>query len=126
GLLTRMLMVLLAAIIATPHSLAAEAGDEDSVEGQGAGEKWVKNKGYKVYYTKKFDLSDLPHYKPEQKVSGTIRMWGSNYFTDSPLAEYWEKEFQKYQPGVKFYFHLKTSEHAISSLIYGKSDISPM
>jgi phosphate transport system substrate-binding protein len=53
-------------------------------------------------------------------------MWGSNYFTDSPLAEMWEKEFQKYEPGVTFDFHLRTSEHAISSLIYGKSDLSPM
>jgi len=98
----------------------------ESVQTQRAREKWVKAKGYKVYYTKKFDLTDLPEYAPQRKVSGSIRMWGSNYFTDSPLAEYWEKDFQKYQPEVKFDLHLKTSEHAVSALIFGVSDIGPM
>jgi phosphate transport system substrate-binding protein len=122
----RALMTLILAALATPFAYAADAADEDSVAVQAAREKWVKNKGYKVYYTKKFDLSDLPHYKPEQKVSGTIRMWGSNYFTDSPLADYWIQEFQKYQPDVKFALHLKTTLHAIPGLIFGMSDIGPM
>jgi phosphate transport system substrate-binding protein len=120
------LVTLLVAALAGPWSHAAGAGPEDSVEVQAAREKWVKNKGYKVHYTKKFDLTDLPHYKPEQKVSGTIRMWGSNYFTDSPLADYWVEEFQKYQPDVKFALHLKTTLHAIPGLIFGMSDIGPM
>jgi phosphate transport system substrate-binding protein len=122
----RVLMTLILGALATPFAYAADAADEDSVAVQAAREKWVKNKGYKVYYTKKFDLSDLPHYKPEQKVSGTIRMWGSNYFTDSPLADYWTQEFQKYQPDVKFALHLKTTLHAIPGLIFGMSDIGPM
>jgi phosphate transport system substrate-binding protein len=119
-------MTLMLTALVTPFAHAADAADEDSVAVQAAREKWVKNKGYKVYYTKKFDLSDLPHYKPEQKVSGTIRMWGSNYFTDSPLADYWVQEFQKYQPDVKFALHLKTTLHAIPGLIFGMSDIGPM
>jgi phosphate transport system substrate-binding protein len=125
-MIRRILMTLVLAALATPFAYAADAADEDSVAVQAAREKWVKNKGYKVYYTKKFDLSDLPHYKPEQKVSGTIRMWGSNYFTDSPLADYWTQEFQKYQPDVKFSLHLKTTLHAIPGLIFGMSDIGPM
>ena len=125
-MIRRILMTLILAALATPCVYAADAADEDSVAVQAAREKWVKNKGYKVYYTKKFDLSDLPHYKPEQKVSGTIRMWGSNYFTDSPLADYWIQEFQKYQPDVKFSLHLKTTLHAIPGLIFGMSDIGPM
>jgi phosphate transport system substrate-binding protein len=125
-MIRRVLMTLILAALATPFAYAADAADEDSVAVQAAREKWVKNKGYKVYYTKKFDLSDLPHYKPEQKVSGTIRMWGSNYFTDSPLADYWIQEFQKYQPDVKFALHLKTTLHAIPGLIFGMSDIGPM
>ena len=125
-MIRRILMTLILAALATPCVYAADAADEDSVAVQAAREKWVKNKGYKVYYTKKFDLSDLPHYKPEQKVSGTIRMWGSNYFTDSPLADYWTQEFQKYQPDVKFSLHLKTTLHAIPGLIFGMSDIGPM
>jgi phosphate transport system substrate-binding protein len=125
-MIRRILMTMILAALATPFAYAADAADEDSVAVQAAREKWVKNKGYKVYYTKKFDLSDLPHYKPEQKVSGTIRMWGSNYFTDSPLADYWTQEFQKYQPDVKFSLHLKTTLHAIPGLIFGMSDIGPM
>ncbi|HWZ73410.1 MAG TPA: phosphate ABC transporter substrate-binding protein [Casimicrobiaceae bacterium] len=125
-MIRRVLMTLILAALATPFAYASDAADEDSVAVQAAREKWVKNKGYKVYYTKKFDLSDLPHYKPEQKVSGTIRMWGSNYFTDSPLADYWVQEFQKYQPDVKFALHLKTTLHAIPGLIFGMSDIGPM
>jgi len=125
-MIRRILMTMILAALATPFAYAAVAADEDSVAVQAAREKWVKNKGYKVYYTKKFDLSDLPHYKPEQKVSGTIRMWGSNYFTDSPLADYWTQEFQKYQPDVKFDLHLKTTLHAIPGLIFGMSDIGPM
>ncbi|MDB5042124.1 MAG: phosphate transporter periplasmic phosphate-binding protein [Candidatus Eremiobacteraeota bacterium] len=112
-------------LLSSAH-VALGADEKTSVEVQNAREAWVKAKGHRVYYTHKFNLDDLPSYKPEQTVSGTIRMWGSNYFTDSPLAEYWQAEFQKYQPGVKFDFHLRTSEHAISSLIYGKSDLSPM
>jgi phosphate transport system substrate-binding protein len=125
-MIRRILVTLILAALATPCVYAADAADEDSVAVQAAREKWVKNKGYKVYYSKKFDLSDLPHYKPEQKVSGTIRMWGSNYFTDSPLADYWIQEFRKYQPDVKFALHLKTTLHAIPGLIFGMSDIGPM
>jgi len=53
-------------------------------------------------------------------------MWGSNYFTDSPLADYWVEEFRKYQPDVQFALHLKTTLHAIPGLIFGMSDIGPM
>jgi len=120
------LMMLIVAAVASPCVRAAEVGAEDSVEVQAAREKWVKNKGYQVHYTKKFDLSDLPHYKPEQKASGTIRMWGSNYFTDSPLADYWMEQFHEYQPDVKFALHLKTTLHAIPGLIFGVSDVGPM
>jgi phosphate transport system substrate-binding protein len=102
------------------------AADQDSVEVQAAREAWVKAKGNRVYYTKRYDLSDLPQYVPEQKVSGTLRFWGSNYFTDSPLAEWWAAAFKKYHPDVTFDFHLKTTLHAIPGLIMGVSDIGPM
>lgn len=105
------------------RSLAAEA---DSLEVQAARAKMMKSRGYTIHYTKKFDLSDLPNYTPQQKVSGLIRLWGSNYFTDSPLAGWWEAAFKKYHPEAKFDFHLNTSEHAISGLIFGKSDLGPL
>jgi len=114
------------AAMAAALSIPAFAAEKDSVEVQAAREAWVKAKGHRVYYTKKWDLSDLPEYKPEQKVSGTIRMWGSNYFSDSPLAEWWAADFQRHHPDVKFDFHLKTTLHAIPGLIMGVSDIGPM
>ena len=99
---------------------------KEASETQAARAKSVTSKGKKVFYTRSWSLDDLPPYKPETQVSGTIREWGSNYFADSPLASYWETEFQKYQPAVKFDDHLKTSEHAISALCFGVSDLGPM
>jgi phosphate transport system substrate-binding protein len=86
----------------------------------------VAAKFSRVTYTKEFDLGALPEYVPETTVSGTIRMRGANYFTDSPLAGYWVEEFRKWHPDVKFDLQLRSSQHAISSLIYGVSDISPL
>lgn len=118
--------MLLTGVLLMVGAAGLVAAEQDSVEVQKAREKWVKAKGYKVFYTQKFDLSDLPAYAPAEKVTGTIRMWGSNYFTDSPLAGYWTEEFQKYHPEVKFDFHLNTTQHAIPGLIFGMSDIGPM
>jgi phosphate transport system substrate-binding protein len=53
-------------------------------------------RGQKVAYTKVFDLSGIPAYVPKRKVTGTIRLWGSNYITDGNLGPYWEKEFKKF------------------------------
>src|ERR1700686_390412 len=36
-------------------------------------------------YTKKFDLSALPHYVPEDKPTGTLRVCGNTSVTDAPL-----------------------------------------
>ena len=121
-------MIRIAFAVAIGLALAgpALAANQDSVEVQAAREAWVKAKGHRVYYTKRWDLSDLPKYEPDQKVSGTIRMWGSNYFTDSPLAGWWADEFRKHHPDVKFDFHLNTTLHAIPGLIFGVSDIGPM
>jgi phosphate transport system substrate-binding protein len=91
-----------------------------------ARDRMIAAKRNKVYYDNTFDLSGLPGYKPEKQVSGTIRMWGANYFTDSPLAGYWEAEFRKWHPNAKFDFHLHSSQHAIQSLIFGVSDVSPL
>jgi len=121
-----MIRSLTIAVLTATLALPVLAEEKDSVEVQAAREAWVKAKGHRVYYTKKWDLSDLPKYEPQQKVSGTIRMWGSNYFSDSPLADWWAVEFQKHHPDVKFDFHLKTTLHAIPGLIMGVSDIGPM
>lgn len=50
-------------------------------------------------------LDGLPHYRPQEQVSGTIRLWGHG----APVLDFmgelvnsWEQGFQKFQPNVKF------------------------
>ncbi len=77
----------------------------------------------RAMYTKKFDLSKLPHYRPMQQVSGTLRIWGNNYIGDSGLAKKWQDAFNHYQPNVKFAFNLPSAAIAIPSLYFGLADI---
>lgn len=54
------------------------------------------------YYTRQFDLSDLPRYEPQQRVSGTIRLpQGSQLFASS-IGEAWMLGFMAHHPDVKF------------------------
>ncbi|MDB6127440.1 MAG: ABC-type nitrate/sulfonate/bicarbonate transport system, substrate-binding protein [Verrucomicrobia bacterium] len=75
-------------------------------------------------YTKKWDLGALPHYVPKQKLTGTLRVWGNNYIKDGYLAEYWEKEFKKFQPGITIDYHLPTTGAGIPALSCGVADVS--
>ena len=114
------------ALCAGVISLSQAQEPKESTEGldmQAARAKMMSSRGSKVAYTKKWDLSGLPKYQPKQKVSGTIRMWGSNYITDGFLGGYWEAAFRKYHPDVKFDFHMKTTLAAVPSLIFGVSDL---
>ena len=114
------------ALCAGMISLSQGQEPKESTEGldmQAARAKMMSARGGKVAYTKKWDLSGLPKYQPKQKVSGTIRMWGSNYITDGFLGGYWEAAFRKYHPDVKFDFHMKTTLAAVPSLIFGVSDL---
>src|SRR6184192_1139945 len=54
-----------------------------------------------VAYTKKFDLSGLPHYVPEEKSTGKLRVYGNNYVGDAPLGRWWKEAFEKVQPGIQ-------------------------
>lgn len=74
-------------------------------------------------YTRKFDLSGLPHYVPEQKVAGKLRIWGNNYVGDSPLGGWLKEAFEKVQPGVKIEYNLSTAAIATSALYFDLADI---
>src|SRR5260221_2925236 len=74
-------------------------------------------------YTKKFDLSGLPHYAPEEKPTGTLRIAGNNYIGDSPLAGWWRDAFNKYQPGIKIEFELTTAAIAVPAMYFDRADI---
>ena len=83
-----------------------------------------KEHGLEGGYTKKWDLSDLPHYVPKVHLTGTIRVWGNNYIRDGYLAEYWEKEFKKFQPDVTIEYHLPTTGIGIPALSCGVADVA--
>lgn len=69
----------------------------------------------------------LPHYQPQQIVSGTIRLWGHG----APVLDFmgmlvksWEDGFAKYQPGVKFEYDMYGTASAMGALYTGKGDIA--
>ena len=120
---TKLALVLLA-------GTAAMAGAQDvpvqSLALQKARSDALKTKGRKPTYTKAFDLSGLPEYRPGPRLRGTIRQWGSNYLTDSPLESYFEAAFQKYQPGVKFKNNLSSTFIGMAGLYTRKADLAAM
>jgi phosphate transport system substrate-binding protein len=117
----------IAASAATGARLAAQSGAvRDSATVQKARNAMVKGRGHRRFYAAdRFDLSALPEYRPGQRVSGTLRLWGSNYFADGDLGRYWEEGFRKYQPGVRFDDHLTSAAVAIPALIAGVADLAP-
>jgi phosphate transport system substrate-binding protein len=74
-------------------------------------------------YTKKWDLSDLPHYVPRRQLTGTLRIWGNNYIKDGKLADYWSEAFARYQPGLKIKYTLPTGTIAVGALVCGVADL---
>ena len=67
-------------------------------------------------YTKKFDLSGLPHYVPEEKPTGKLRVCGNNYVGDAPLGRWWKEGFEKAQPGIQVEYYLPSAAIAIPGL----------
>ena len=98
----------------------------DPLDLQRARAAGLKQRAGRVYYTKKFDLSALPEYKPTQTMSGTIRQWGSNYLADSTLEKYLEDGFHKYHPDVKFESNLGSTFIGIAGLYAKRAELAPM
>lgn len=119
-----LLLLLPALLVSSPLLPNAFAQQRDGLEVQKARTEHVISRAKRVYYTHKWDLSDLPDYKPEQQVSGTIREWGSNYPADSNLNQYWLTEFAKYEPGVKFQVKMRTALESAAALATGVADIA--
>src|ERR1700726_386042 len=78
----------------------AEAQIRDPLEVQKGRDVKLQKRGAVSYYSERWDLSDLPAYQPGEAVSGVIRQWGTNYFSDSPLEQTWEEGFRKFHPEV--------------------------
>ena len=96
---------------------------ENALKAQVEHFKIVRERGLKPYYTEKFDLSGLPHYKPKQLFTGWIRLHGNSYLADGGLGDLWQKAFARFQPGIRFSFFLPTSAAALGALDYDQADL---
>ncbi|HXN21417.1 MAG TPA: substrate-binding domain-containing protein [Candidatus Dormibacteraeota bacterium] len=67
-------------------------------------------------------LKELKPYRPQQRVSGTIRNWGNNYIPE--LMKRWEEGFRRFQPGVHFETNLKGTETGVAGLYGDIADIA--
>src|SRR5438067_1107840 len=77
-----------------------------------------------VAYTKKFDLSGLPHYVPEEKAAGKPRVYGNNYVVDAPPGRWWKEAFEKAQPAIQIEYYLPSAAIAVPGLYVGLADIA--
>jgi len=112
------------ALLSVGSAILAQAPEStEGLDMQEARAKMMTARGKMVSYTKRWDLSGLPRYQPQHKLSGTIRIWGSNYIVDGFLGGYWEAAFRKYHPDVKFDYQMKTTLSAVPSLVFGVSDL---
>src|ERR1700704_1449260 len=117
------LIVLIVPALAATSARAQEK--RGGLEVQSGRDERIGARGKKTYYDKRWDLDDLPQYKPEQKISGTIRVWGSGYFAQGNLGKYWEEGFRKYHPEIKFEYHFKAPALGIPALTMGMADLAP-
>ena len=111
-----------ASVALSPVAMAQKESTE-GLDMQAARARMMTARGSRIAYTKKFDLSGLPEYRPNAQVSGTLRLWGSNYITDGFLGGYWEAAFTRHHPGVKFDWHMKTTLADMPSLVSGVSGV---
>ena len=72
-------------------------------------------------------IASLPRYAPQEKVSGTIRIWGHG----SPKHDFinglvgrWMEGFNRYQPGVTLDNRMYGTASAIGALLAGAGDIA--
>src|SRR5262249_472641 len=117
-----------AAVAVIPAAIgvgAARARQRGGLEVQRGRDERIGARGAKAYYTKRWNLSDLPTYRPEQTIAGPIRIWGSGYFAQGSLGKYWEEGFRQHHPAAAFEYHLQAPALAIPALCVGMSDLSP-
>ncbi len=70
------------------------------------------------------DLSSLPDYRPQHKLSGVLRSRGNDQM--AALMKQWEKGFRKYHPGIQFADTLVGSASGMYGLEMRTADIAVM
>lgn len=73
---------------------------------------------------RKFDLSGLPPYQPKRQITGTVRLWGTNYISNSGLDARWRDAFLKYHPQAQMELVLPTAAVAAPALYFGTADVT--
>jgi len=122
--LTRCFLPALALLCAAAPAVAQDDGIvRDALAVQAARTEHGKGIKDKHFYTRTWDLSDLPHYVPGPPLTGTLRLWGNDVLTRGRLLEYWTAAFRQWQPGLVLDFHLTSSAVAIPALVTGVADI---
>jgi phosphate transport system substrate-binding protein len=72
-------------------------------------------------------VASFPHYVPQQKVSGIIRISGHGSAKIAwmrQLVTLWEQDFKRFQPGVKLEYDMYGTSSAIPALFTGVADIA--
>lgn len=116
--------LLLAASLALAGPAGAGGAKQDEAALQRAAEQLVadhlksvgKRSRQQFYAADRWDLSDLPEYRAERRLGGTIRIGKAKYLRLSSVMEQWEAEFRKFHPEVVF-------EHSQHDLVTGLVDI---
>ena len=67
-------------------------------------------------------FESMPVYKPQQQVSGMIRIRGDEH--QSVMLKNWEQAFHRYQPDIIFDDHLTSTVHGIPALVFDAADLA--
>jgi phosphate transport system substrate-binding protein len=124
----RLVWLLAAALFLAPSALLrAQAGPSEDAKNALRAQvdhfRIVKERGKQAFYTQKFDLSGLPHYEPQPLPAGWLRIYGNNYLVDGALGDYWQKAFEKFQPGIHLSFNMPTSANALAALNFDQAEL---
>jgi phosphate transport system substrate-binding protein len=123
----RTLLFAIVLVSAAANAQQSQPTEESRKLPQGSAEERrarMSVRAHAVAYTKKFDLSGLPHYVPEAKPKGALRIYGNNYIGDAPLGGWWKEAFEKIQPGIKIEYHLPSAAIGIPALYFDLADIA--
>jgi phosphate transport system substrate-binding protein len=97
----------------------------DALAVQKARNAFVESQKTKHYYKPgQFDLSGLPAYVPEARISGPIRIWVSDMWGNPGFQQRLEAAFRKYQPDARFEYTSISPSGAFAGLLTGNADVA--
>jgi phosphate transport system substrate-binding protein len=68
------------------------------------------------------DAASIPHYRPGQAVSGTIRIWGDEHMQD--VTKYWAEGFRRFHPQIAFERKLVGTGAAMPGIYHNVADLA--